>query len=79
MNSVYFLVFYLILLIILVFGYQSQDIKYINCILLFFIFLVSLSIILIIVYLIRGMTMCQLAQQLICNRNNINRKVIKII
>lgn len=79
MNSVYFLVFYSILLIILVFGYISKDTNYINCILLFFIFLISLAIILIIVYLIRGLTMCQLTQQLICKRNKINKRLIKVI
>ena len=79
MNTVYFLIFYLILLLILIFGYKSQDKKYINYILLFFIFLISLAIILTIIFLSRGMSICQLTQMLVCEKKNINQNNIKVI
>ena len=79
MNTIYFLVFYLILLLILIFGYKSQDKKYINYILLFFIFLISLSIIITIVFLARGMSICQLTKMLVCDKKNINQNNVKVI
>lgn len=79
MNSIYFIVFYLILLLILIFGFQSQDRKYINYILLFFIFLISLTIIIMVIFMARGMSVCQLTQMLVCDKNNINQNTIKVI
>lgn len=82
MNNILVIIVYSVLLIILIFGYQSQEIKYRNCIFLFFIFLFSLAIAIIISFTLQGYSMCEILRMIYCKKiinNKNNTKFIKVI
>ncbi len=67
-HTVFFLVFYVILLTGMIKAYQSNNLKYIKKILIVFVCLLTLALIMIVIYVIRDKTICDLTRDITCKK-----------